>query len=365
MVYTVLHCLARMNRGGAETLIMNVFRHIDRTKYKFCFLLNDEVCDYTEEIKQLGGEIYVIPTRSQGLISYCRSLNSFFKAYSDRFDAVHLHTSSLSSLEILFYAKKYGITKRVIHSHNTVQAGILHNVLHWCNKPCLRFLATDYLSCSQVASNWLYKFTGVLDKSVVVNNGINLNQFQFSLDARNRIREKYGICKDTIVIGHIGRFDIVKNHTFLIDVYVEFLKLHPNSILMLIGTGVLFEEMKNKANQIGLGEKIIFAGLQSAINEYLSSFDYFVFPSLYEGLPVALVEAQSSGVMTICSDKVSKEAKISEYLSYYELEKSAKDWAHYINSIELLDRLKFVHQLEDNGYSINKTVQYLSTEIYI
>lgn len=365
MAYTVLHCLASMNRGGAETLIMNVFRHIDRTKYKFCFLINNDDCDYAEEIKTLGGEIYVIPPRSQGIISYGRSLNSFFKSYSDRFDAVHLHTSSLSSLEILFYAKKYGIIKRVIHSHSTVQAGILHNILHWCNKPSLRFLATDYLSCSQVASNWLYKCTGVLNKAVIVNNGIDLSQFRFSVEARNRIREKYKISQDAIVIGHIGRFDIVKNHTFLLDVFVEFLQLHPNSILLLVGAGVLFDEMKNRTNKMGLGDKVIFAGLQSAINEYLSSFDYFVFPSLYEGLPVALVEAQGSGVMTICSDKVSKEAQISEYLSYYELDKSAKEWAQYINSIELLDRLKYVYQLEINGYSINKTIQYLSTEIYI
>lgn len=365
MAYTVLHSLARMNRGGAETLIMNIFRHIDRSKYNFCFLLNEKECDYTKEIEELGGHIYTIPTRAAGLRTYCKALDSFLKEHKGEFDAVHMHTSSLSSLEFLYYAKKHGVKKRVIHSHNTVQAGLVHNILHWINKPVLKSLATDYLSCSQVASDWLYKYTGVWSKSIVVNNGVDLAQFAYEESYRNEVRKKHGLSLNDVVVGHVGRFDVVKNHTFLIDIFEAFLQIQPKAKLLCVGVGGELEVVKNKVKEIGLSNSVVFAGLQSEVYKYLSAFDYFVFPSLYEGLPVALVEAQASGVMTICSSKVSPEAKLSDYLNYFELEKSAMDWAQYIQNLEVLDRNRFVNQLEVSGYNINKTVDYLTEKIYI
>ena len=365
MAYTILHCLARMNRGGAETLIMNIFRHIDRDKYKFCFLLNDENCDYTEEIKQLEGQIYCVPSRSSGYLSYCKSLNRFFKEHKGDFDAVHMHTSSLSSLEILYYAKKNGIRKRIIHSHNTVQAGLIHNILHWLNKPLVRGLATDYLACSKVASYWLYKYTSVSNKAIVINNGIDLKQFEYNENYRREIREKHNIPPNDVVIGHVGRFDVVKNHVFLLDVFSCFTQIHPQSKLLCVGIGGTMDVVREKIRQMGLEGKVVLAGLQSEIYKYLSAFDYFVFPSLYEGLPVALVEAQASGLMTVCSDKVSPEACLSDYLSQFELEKTPEEWAKYLGSISLLDRHKFVYQLEENGYNINKTIDFLTEYIYI
>lgn len=365
MAYTILHCLARMNRGGAETFIMNIFRHIDCQKYNFCFLLNEKDCDYTEEIQSMGGRIYTIPFRSSGIIQYCKSIDTFFKEHVGEFNAVHIHTSSLSSLEILYFAKKYGIRKRIIHSHNTVQAGLIHNILHWLNKPWLHFLATDYLACSKVAANWLYRFSGVLKKAIIINNGIDLKLFEFNEDYRKEIRHKYDIAPDEIVIGHVGRFDVVKNHTFLIDIYESYLKLNPNSKLVCVGVGNMIECINEKVHQKGLVDKVIFAGLQKDIYKYLSAFDYFVFPSLYEGLPVALVEAQASGLMTICSDKVSSEVRLSEYLSQYELSRSADEWAKYINEIKVLDRIQWVYQLEEYGYDINRTVKFLTDRIYV
>lgn len=365
MAYTVLHSLARMNRGGAETLIMNIFRHIDRHKYNFCFLLNEEKCDYSEEILKLGGKIYSIRPRSSGIASYCRALNTFFKEHNGEFDAVHMHTSSLSSLELLYYAKKNGIKKRVIHSHNTLQIGFIHNILHWINKFWVKFLATDYLACSQVASEWLYKYSGVLNKSIVVNNGIDLKQFGFNEAYRKEIRQNHNIASDEIVIGHVGRFDAVKNHTFLIDIFDSFQKVNPNSKLVCVGVGGTFDEIQEKVCQKGLSNKVIFAGLQQDIFKYLSAFDYFVFPSLYEGLPVALVEAQASGVMIVCSDKVSSEACLSNYLSQFGLDRTAEEWAKYIEEITVLDRKQWIYQLEERGYNINKTVLFLIENIYV
>lgn len=365
MVYTVLHCLARMNRGGAETLIMNIYRHIDRKKYNFFFLLNEEDCDYADEIIQLGGRIYKIPPRSTGIVAYCKALNKFFYNHKGEFDAVHMHTSSLSSLELLFFAKKYGVKKRIIHSHSTVQAGLVHNILHWFNKPWLRFGATDYLSCSQVASDWLYKYTGVWSKSTVINNGIDLKLFEFNEGYRKEIRKKYHIDDNAVVLGHVGRFDVGKNHTFLIDIYDNYQRIHPEAKLVCVGVGSMMDTVGEKVERMNLSEKVVFAGLQQEIYKYLSAFDYFIFPSLYEGLPVALVEAQASGVITVCSDVVSDEVCLSIYLTKYDLNKSAEEWAAYINSIKIDDRRRGVYQLEEKGYSIDKTVQCLIENIYL
>lgn len=365
MKYIVLHSLSRMDRGGAETLIMNIFRNIDRENFCFYFLLNSEECDYSEEIKSLGGKIYCIPSRSEGVVKYCRTLDKFFSEHKGEFQAVHMHTSSLSSLELLYYAKKHGVKMRIIHSHNTIQTGLIHNVLHWLQKPVLKHLATNYLSCSKVASKWLYQYTGVINKSVVINNGINLNQFAYNASYRDEIRRLLGIRQDTKVIGHVGRFDEVKNHIFLIEIFNKFLKINSDSKLVCIGVGGTMESIKIRIKNMELDEKVLFLGLQSEIYKFLSAFDYFVFPSLYEGLPVALVEAQASGVRTICSNKVSEESKLSDCLSFFPIEKTAENWAEYINELKDFDRTSSILQIEKNGYSINNTVQYLSHEIYV
>lgn len=365
MAYTVLHCLTHMNRGGAETFIMNIFRNIDRSKFNFCFLLNERDCDYTNEIETYGGRIFTIPARSNGVVKYCMALDEFFRDHKGEFNAVHMHTSSLSSLELLYYAKKHGIKKRIIHSHNTAQAGLIHNILHWINKPFVRILATDYLACSQVASDWLYKFTGIWGKSIVVNNGIDLNLFKYNEKFRNEIREKYGLSSNHIIYGHVGRFDVVKNHTFLVDIFEILSKEIPMAVLFCVGVGNKLEEIKDKVNKKGLSNKVFFVGLQKEVYKYLSAFDFLIFPSLYEGLPVVLVEAQASGLRIVCSDKVSQEAKLSEYLSQYKLDKSASEWAHYISELDVLDRYKYIGQLEESGYDINNTIAYLTEYIYI
>lgn len=365
MANVILHSLARMNRGGAETLIMNIFRHIDKGRYNFHFLLNSDECDYADEIRKLGGKIYSIPGRSQGVLRYCNALDTFFSSHRGEFQAVHMHTSSLSSLELLYYAKKYGIKKRIIHSHNTAQTGIIHNILHYVQKPVLRYLATNYLSCSKVASDWLYRGTGVLSKSVVINNGIDLKQFEYNINSREEIRQFYNISDNTVVLGHVGRFDVVKNHSFLLDIFNEFHKINSDSVLICVGVGSLLEKCKKKAQELGIGDNVIFTGLQTEIFKYLSAFDFFIFPSLYEGLPVALVEAQASGLPTVVSDKVSPEAKLSNSLSFFPLEKSASDWARYIYTTNFTDRFSSLKQIEVNGYNIEKTVQYLENEIYL
>ncbi len=364
MPYRVLHCLSSMNRGGAETFIMNVLRGIDRTKYRFFFVLNSDKGAYIDEIRSLGGVIYVIPSRSSGFMKYISNLDSFFKEHKGEFDAVHFHTSSLSSLEVLYYAKKHGVRNRIIHSHNTAQKGIVHNVLHWVNKPLCRVLANKYLACSKVAADWLYKYTNVHNKCVIINNGIDVELFKYKQENRFEIRNIHNIPSNSTIIGHVGRFDEVKNHIFLIKIFREFLNIQPDAYLVLVGIGPLKERCEKEAEILKIDNRIKFVGLQQEINKYLSAFDYFVFPSLYEGLPVALVEAQASGVTIICSDKVSSEAKLSDSLLFFPLKASEKEWAEYVNSLDFIDREIPPTQVIEKKYDRKSTIMYLTSYIY-
>lgn len=364
MTYRILHLLARMDRGGAETFVMNVFREIDKQKFEFDFLLNSPQGDYVEEIKQLGGRIYSIAPRSQGLVKYCRALSLFFAEHHDEYQAVHMHTSSLSSLEFLYYSRRYGIPVRIIHSHSTVQNGSLHNILHWLQKPVISKLATDYLACSEVAANWLYKMTGINDKAIVIRNGIDVAKFTYRDAYRAEVRKKYGILPDVKLLGHVGRFETVKNQTFLVDIFKEYHEIAPNSMLLMVGSGSHMDAVKKKVADVKLQDSVIFAGVQSEIYKFLSAFDYFVFPSLYEGLPVSLVEAQASGVLTICSDRVSQECKLTEALSFFPLDRSAKEWATYIHSIAPIPRESTIHDVIQKGYSITETTNFLTKNIY-
>lgn len=365
MKYKVLHCLSFMNRGGAETFIMNILRNIDRTKYCFDFLLQSSEGHYIDEIKELGGKIYTIPLRSNGLINYCNSLNRFFAEHQNEYDAVHEHTSSLSSIEVLYYAKKWGVKKRILHSHNTNQAGLFHHFLHYINKPIVRYLATDYLACSEVARIWLFKYTGILSKSHVVNNGIDTSLFEYSDSKRFKIRTELGISSDTFVIGHVGRFDVVKNHTFLIKIFNEILFRRSDSLLLLVGGGELMDDIVDEAKSLKINGNVKFLGVRGDIDKLLSAFDVFVFPSLYEGLPVSLVEAQASGLPVFVSNNVSPEVKLSENLKFLSLDEGPAFWAEQISCLPKTDREKNGKCVEEKGYSIFNTVKFLINEIYV
>lgn len=351
-----------MNRGGAETFIMNVFRNIDRTKYEMWFLLSSEQGDYVSEIRELGGKIFTIGTRHDGL-RYIAKIHAFFKKHSKEIYAVHMHTSSLSSLEILWCAKLAGINKRIIHSHNTNQEGFIHKALHYLNKPLLRFVATDYLACSQVAADWLYAHTGLTDNVKVINNGIDVEKFRFSRKIRESKRKELGISSDTLVLIHVGRFCDVKNHKYLVHLFANLQKTISNSKLILVGRGELQNEIQCLTKNLGIEKDVIFAGLQEDVSPWLQASDVFVMPSLYEGLPVAIVEAQASGISVLCSDNVSKESKINPNCKFLRLEEPNESWIGLIKELSVIRHVD-TDGIKKAGYDIRNTVKELEDLVY-
>ena len=338
---------------------MNLYRHIDRSKVQFDFLVHTtKKCFFDDEIRSLGGRIFSVPYYKiiNGL-QYKKSLNNFFSEHPE-IKIVHGHLGSCAHI-YLKIAKKYGCFS-IAHSHNTKPQSLsIKNVLYRLFTYKTRRTADYFFGCSMAAAEYRFgKKIAHSEKCSVLKNAIDLQQFAYSEDARNEIRKEFGL-KDEFVIGHIGRFNPQKNHSFLIDVFEEIHRLNSNAVLVMLGDGYLKPSIESIVNKNGLHDKVIFTGVRSDANRFLSAFDLFFFPSLYEGLPVTMIEAQANGLPIVCSDSITKEVDVSNTVRYYSLSYSAKNWADYINSI-VFQRFDLFSELKKNGYDINESSKKLA-----
>ncbi len=357
----VLQILSSFNRGGMETFIMNVYRTIDKTQIQFDFLISQEGCDYELEAKSYGARIYYKGSRRKdGFVSYCKKLDGFFKEHAKDYVAVHYHESTLSSMEPLFYAKKYGIKNRILHSHSSSVAGSkLHYITHYVNKLFVRNLATQYVGCSAKAISWFYKGTGVYSKAVMIANGINPKLFVFDEQKKAHVRSELGIGINDLVIGHIGRFMWIKNHKYIIDVFEQIHMQRPDSKLILIGIGPLFDEIKERVREKGLSDVVLFMGLRSDIPELLQAIDVVIMPSIYEGMPVSLVEAQAAGALVYGSDTISKDTAITDRMHFLSIEKDPSFWADIILSNDSVKKVDTSAEIKKSGFDINEIAKDL------
>lgn len=362
----VLQILSGLHRGGIETFIMNVFRNIDRTQVQFDFLLTFPGGDYEHEARELGGTLYYIPVRSSGIKAFHKSLDDFFRTHGKEYAAVHQHVSSLSSITALHYAKKYGIPVRVLHSHSSSIGEVgrdcykpLHYILHNLSKPLVHSYATVYLGCSDKALKWLFGGTGVYRKSEMIKNGIKLADYVFSQEKRTAVRASFGL-KDEIVIGNVGRFDKVKNHAFLIKIFAKILERNPEARLLLVGDGLLRPEIEKEAGEMGIIDNVIMAGLRNDVSHLLSAMDVFVMPSLYEGLPLALVEAQAAGLPIVISNRISGDVRLSGDVDVVSLHESPELWAeHVLSALKNTERTDTSQLIDSCGFGIETTVNRL------
>lgn len=250
--------------------------------------------------------------------------------------------------------------KTIIHSHNISSGkGIDNKFKDFLQIPLKKEKKADFrFACSKDAGKWLF------DKCdfKVINNAIDTNMFIFNEDKRNNIRKLYSI-EDKLVIGNIARFSEQKNHIFLIDIFNEIYKKNKNAVLMLVGDGHLKNEIEDKVNLLGLRENVIFTGVKSNVNEHLMAMDVFLFPSLFEGLGIVLIEAQASGLKCFTSDiVVPNEAKVSDLLEYINLSKDAKYWAGKVLECDNgYERENMTQYIVDMGYDIKETVKYLQS----
>lgn len=355
----VLHITSHLERGGTETFIMNVFREVRKNNVIFDFLLfSNSKEGYYNEAKEMGSRIYVCPSRKKNFFKYLKSLDVFFKDHASEYAVVHFSGCTLTTIAPLFFAKRYKIAHRIIHAHSSSSEGFHNFLLHKINKFFIGKIATDFLACSEKAASFFYpkKYLG---NCVILKNGIDLPKFSYNQIIRNDVRTSLGINDDTLVFGHTGRFAPVKNHSFLIDVFSEISKMKDNCLLVLVGDGELFSSIKNKVAGSVLADKILFLGERNDVNRILQAFDCFILPSLFEGLPFALVEAQASGLRIFASDTVSKEVDLTNNCFFLNLSDGPKHWADFVLSNSSYIRRNTDELIRNKGFSIDMTSDIL------
>lgn len=357
----VLQVFSMMNRGGSETMIMNYYRNMDRTKVQFDFVVHtDKKCAYDDEIKSLGGQIFYVPFfKGYNLYSYQKAWNIFFQTHS-QYKVIHIHYFTIAGL-ILPIAKKYNLSVRIVHSHiSTDSVPFLRLLRLHLLRPWAILHATDRFACSADAGVFFFR----KHDFVIMNNAIDAEKFIFSSLLRNEKRSELGL-KGKFVIGHIGRFQTQKNHSFIIDIFKEVCVLNKNAVLVLVGEGSLKKSIMEKVSLLGLTDKVIFTGVRSDIPELLQAMDVFLFPSLYEGLGIVAVESQAAGLRTIISDNLPKEVYVTKLCEGVSLNEKPKVWAEKVNGCDnnYQHEDTFVEMCKA-GYDIHENAKWLE-EFYL
>lgn len=344
----VLQVVGSMGAGGAETMLMNWYRKIDREKVQFDFLVHHqaESC-YEEEIRKMGGVVYHLSfADDHNIPKYKRDLKAFFEAHPE-YKIVHGHHSSYGRW-YLKAAKQAGVPVRISHSHIASFSKTMTGVLFFLMSRKYKKYANVHFACSVAAGNYMYG----KEPFEVYNNGIDTEKFKFNLEVRQKVRKEFDFDESKTVFAHVGRFHHQKNHNFLIDIFKAYTDRNADCSLFLIGTGPLHEKIKEKVKKLGLNEKVYFLNNRSDVPDLLCASDLFLFPSFYEGLPLTLVEAQTSGLPVVCSDSITDETKLTDDYYALSLTDPLDKWVDVIDKAraKTIDRSKSNHTVKNAGY---------------
>lgn len=320
----ILHILHSMNRGGAEAMLMNYYRNIDRTRVQFDFLLTEQNrCQYEEEIEQMGGRVYRVPLLTfSNPFPYINGVKNFLKEHSE-YRIVHSHTSSKSAVP-LWVAKRCGVPVRVCHAHSSNSGSGFEGGVRWALGVWLKRVATDFMSCGEGATICWYG-KEYLNKTRFVPNAVDMDKYSFDASVRNTKRAALELPTDACVLGMVSRFHPVKNHLFALDVLAALKQRRCNAKLLFVGDGELRQEIEKKTDVLGLHDDVILVGLVNDVPNYLQAMDMVLMPSFNEGLPVSLVEAQVNGLYVVASTGVPHEVDVTGNVTFLPLDVSV--WA--------------------------------------
>ncbi|MBE5859894.1 MAG: glycosyltransferase family 1 protein [Butyrivibrio sp.] len=357
----ILHVFGKLGLGGAESRIMDLYRHIDRSRVQFDFLVHSEAeatgkkCPTSDElmlvrepdyfdaaVKKLGGNIYCVPRfHGTNARDYKNALRMFFMQHRGEWKMIQGHMTSTAAI-YLPIAKSCAIPVTIAHARSAgVDPGIKGMVTKMIRRPLASQDTCDFrFACTENAARAVFG-DNLTDKGLVeiIPNAIDLRRFVYNEEVRKKIRHELGL-SNAIVIGHVGRFHFAKNHEFLLRVFAAFMNilnhddansfsmLHGMRIkLMMLGEGSLMDDMKKLAHDLHIGDYCIFCGNRSNANEYYQAMDYFLFPSRYEGLPGTVVEAQAAGLQCLVSDSITTEVDITPLVSRLSLDEDPSVWA--------------------------------------
>lgn len=354
----ILCIVASMDTGGAETFLMKIFRKIDKKEFQMDFCVGaDRKGYYDDEIIRLGGNIHKVTMKSKSIVSFYRELKSLILA--NRYDCVmRIGASSFTAID-LWIAKSCGVKCRILRSSNagTLQDAGIHRIIHKLLRRPLTSVATVKIAPSVLAGEYTFGKKAADKDLILLKNGLNISNFTFLPADRQAVRERYGL-NDKTVVGHIGRFNIQKNHDYLIEVFQQFVSLHPDSCLLLVGNGERLGEVKKAIIERGIEDKVIFAGVCSNVPQLLMAMDILVFPSLYEGMPNVVIEAQTTGLPCIISDTITEEAIVTDLVTMKSIHADPKEWTDAMD-IALQahkDRAAYASKMRENGYDIDSVI---------
>lgn len=349
----ILHSVSNMDRAGIETMLMNYYRHFDRSKVQFDFLCNKKKPGaYDEEIEELGGRIYHTPGLNPfKYISYLKYMRKLFKEHPE-YKIVEAHNGALG-VYALHAAKVNGIPIRIFHAHGASITKDWKLPIKLVCKALLPFNMNYHYTCGIEAARCYFGKKKVKENNyVLIPNAIEVERFVFNPETRQKLRRENGL-SDRHVVGHVGRFMTQKNHTFLLDVFAGVAKHDSKACLVLLGDGELMDSIRKKAADLGIEDRVVFIGNVGNANEWYQAFDCFILPSIWEGLPVVGVEAQAADLPCIFSSRVTREIGFSDKARFIGLEDSIENWVNAVlASFRLADRADKTEFITKMHYNI-------------
>ena len=354
-----------MDRGGAETMIMNYMRNINRDEISFDFLTNrDYRAAYEDEIESLGGKVYHMSPQLPGHFrKYKKEMKEFLKEHAE-YKIIHSNLEERSYLPLKI-AKKMGVPVRISHAHNRPLGFDLKTLVRYYFRWRLKSVNTHMFACGYEAGDWLYGKKN-RDKVIIMNNAIDAKEYSYNPKNATEMKKKLGV-EGKKVIGHVGRFFAQKNHPFLIDIFKSIHDKDSNTVLLLVGGGelddALMNQMKEKVKALGLYDSVKFLGVREDVADILQAFDLFLLPSLFEGLPVTMIEAQAAGLPCVISDKVPIQCDITGNTKVVPLDYSVDEWANevldYIRKYKRTDTFEIIKEAR---FDIKENAKWLEEQ---
>ncbi|MCM1182540.1 MAG: glycosyltransferase family 1 protein [Roseburia sp.] len=358
-VIRVLHVVGRLNIGGAEGRIMDLYRNIDRDKIQFDFMqhMADEAV-YQAEVEKMGGHVYHVPRfRVYNYFGYKKSWERFFTEHPE-IDIVHGHMTSTAAIYLPIAKARLG-AYTIAHARNAgVDRGIKGYMTKWLRRN-LSKRCDQCFTCSRLAGEAVFGRRNA-DRVTTIPNAIDVERFAYNPQTRAAMREQLGLGGGDFVIGHVGRFDTVKNHAYMLEILSACLKKKPSVKLLLVGDGRLRGETEQKAERLGIAKSVIFAGNRKNVYDYYQAFDFFIMPSFYEGLPGTAIEAQASGLHGILSDRITTEAVVTDLMCMKSIDAPPEEWADEILAARTGERTSRTEELRAAGFDVKEQVKRLS-----
>lgn len=355
----ILHVGIDSHLGGIETYLLKIATYINKEKYQFDFLAfkGKDPC-FRKELEGLGCQFYFIEQRKNNYFRYISDLKKLF--LNNSFDIVHCHLNSLSCIEPCMFALKKG-NKVIVHSRNAGNiVSLKSRVLHRINYYCLPKKKICCVAVSDYAGEWMF---GKKVNFTVLNNGLDVEKYAYSEKSRKEIRKELEILDKQEVIIHIGAFRSQKNHDFIIEIFNEYLKIYPKTLLLLVGDGNLLSKIKDKVSCLHIQKNVRFLGNRKDIPELLSASDKFLFPSYYEGFPNALLEAETSGLYCVVSNTITTQAMLPDFCTSLSLEDSTSKWVEKLGENPINNRSCAKKIVENAELDISGEMRRL-TELY-